>query len=202
MMSSLDRGAIVEAADRLPPSEVNLRNVGRLLGVSGQALYSYVSSTDELHELVAASWWPTPDELPDADLDWREWWTLALGRLRERLLSVPDLVGALAGHRIVTDAQVRFAERGVATLVRAGVEPPDALLLYRVLVQATVDHVARIHRADPTYLARFWSSVSDAPDTPVLDELQTTYRQITAPEAFAITLDLLLAGIEAEHLTG
>ncbi|MEM9517256.1 MAG: TetR/AcrR family transcriptional regulator C-terminal domain-containing protein [Actinomycetota bacterium] len=200
MARQVDRDAIVETARGLDPAEVNLRNVGRALGVTGQALYTYVSGTEELRELVAATAWPPTSALPDADLAWDHWWPAALRLLRMRLLDVSDLAAALGGQRVVTDDQIRFAERGIATLVAAGVAAGDALLLYRVLVHATIDHVARIGRANPDYVERFWDAVEASDSAPTLTGIRQSPPVITAEDAFAIQLDVLIDGIRRRYL--
>lgn len=200
---SLTLERIIAAAAALPAETLTLRAVGKALGVSGQALYRYVDSTDHLIELVAAACWPPPDTLPSVACGWYDWYRQALNLLRESFLKVPELSAHATRSGSVSPRQLAFTDAGLQCFSAAGVPPAEGILYFRLLVNATFDHVQRAHAhangQGQVRLDTFWQAVTSSSGRYAqLDALKENHRLITAQEAFDLALSTLLAGIAAQ----
>ncbi|MEM8767199.1 MAG: TetR/AcrR family transcriptional regulator C-terminal domain-containing protein [Pseudomonadota bacterium] len=194
---------IIAVAAAMPPETVTLRAVGKALGVSGQALYRYVDSTEHLVELVAASCWPAEDSLPAASVGWYEWYRQALWLLRQSFLAVPALSKRAAMTAAVSPRQLAFTEVGLQCFTDAGVPPSEGILYFRLLINATFDHVLRTRAQGGgkghVQLDDFWRAVRDSDaEYPQLRALVENHRLITAEEAFELAVSALLTGIAAQ----
>ena len=194
---------VIAVAAAMPPEQVTLRAVGTALGVSGQALYRYVDSTEHLVELVAASCWPPEDVLPAVSLGWYEWYRRALRLLRQAFLDVPGLSKRAAFTAAVSPRQLAFTEAGLQCFADAGVPPSEGILYFRLLVNATFDHVLRTRsqagRKGHVVLEDFWQAVRDADvHYPQLEALVENHRLITAEQAFELAVSTLLTGVAAQ----
>ncbi|MEM7097596.1 MAG: TetR/AcrR family transcriptional regulator C-terminal domain-containing protein [Pseudomonadota bacterium] len=191
---------ILRVAEELPDQSISLRSVGQKLGISGQALYRYVDSTEHLIELVALARWPSPDGLPDVSLGWHDWYRQALEQLRQSFINHPGLSRPAATSGRLSSNQLLFTERGLQVFAHAGVPPAEGILYFRILVHATLDHVVRCHQhaggKGESYLQSFWDAVRDSEEVlPLLDDLVADHRKITPEEAFEFNISTLLLGI-------
>lgn len=116
---------MLDAARRIPPSDLTMRALGRELGVTHGALYRYFpdlkSVLATLAAQVAEAMTPPPDDLP-----WDAWLRQSARSIRQVIHEHPDLVDpatwsatAPAAHHMITVGM---------TVLRRTFSPSDALV--------------------------------------------------------------------------
>ncbi len=133
----LSRERIVAAALEFDLESLTMRGLAERLGVTHSTLYGWVSSREELLDLISAV---TVDKtLPEGDPvdgDWRGWLTTVAVRMHAELMSAPRHASRLAVTQAHRDAaHDRLHSRAITALAarrpdpRAG--PPNLVYLRR-----------------------------------------------------------------------
>jgi TetR/AcrR family transcriptional regulator, tetracycline repressor protein len=118
--------AALEVAKRVGFDRLTMRALADELGVTPMAAYYYVSSKDQLLELVADAVASDAKPLPP-DLSWDQELKLTAFDLFERLTAYPGL-GAFLLERPLTPAVRKNYPTGVELFRRAGLDEHDAEL--------------------------------------------------------------------------
>ncbi|MBV2365772.1 TetR/AcrR family transcriptional regulator [Streptomonospora nanhaiensis] len=216
--STLTRDQIVRTAVDLLDDEgldgLNMRALGRRLGVAPTAVYWHVKDKDALMLLAGDEVWDEID-LPDPD---REGWRPAATRLATGLHAMcgrhPWLVQALGSYVLHGPRKARYDDRCLAVFEAAGFADDDAdraaaavftyVLGNAVGASATASLTRRLARggADPRRALEDATAEAAA----VARTFPRLRRRVDSPaarynagpdQAFAYGLDALLDGIEA-----
>ncbi|GAA1668555.1 TetR/AcrR family transcriptional regulator C-terminal domain-containing protein [Fodinicola feengrottensis] len=124
----LSRERIVAAALEFDLESLTMRGLAERLGVTHSTLYGWVSSREELLDLISAV---TVDKtLPEGDPvdgDWRGWLTTVAVRMHAELMSAPGHASRLAVTQAHRDAaHDRLHSRAITALAGAGLTPEQA----------------------------------------------------------------------------
>ena len=177
-------------------SELSLRAVARELGVTSMAIYTYVSSRQELYGLVV-------DRLIDdklANFVWPERWPDALRAfatsLSELIDEHPALLEAFAAGQMRTEVAMSVADKMLQRLFDGGLPARAAGVAYAAMHATVLGH-AVLRQAGKTVVASEQPSV--APDdlrTPALAAYVSAEGNLGDVPLNEL-LDVLLAGIES-----
>lgn len=118
--------AALEVAKRVGFDRLTMRALADELGVTPMAAYYYVSSKDQLLELVADAVASDTKTLPSG-LTWDQELKLTAFDLFERLTAYPGL-GAFLSERPLTPAVRKNYPSGIELFLRAGLDEHDAEL--------------------------------------------------------------------------
>jgi AcrR family transcriptional regulator len=147
--SEVRRQAIIEAAVALADSDgldaVTMRNVAGRLGVGTMTLYSYVSSKDELLDLMfdeASGEMLLPDPLPAS---WRDALRAIALRTRETFDRHPWMLRASPPRRRKRLNFMRHIEQSLAAVAPLGVDDPTAGAILGAVDDYTLGHAVRTH---------------------------------------------------------
>ena len=136
--------AAVELADRDGLDAVTMRNVSERLGVGTMTLYSYLSSKDELLDLMfdEASGEMLVPELPD---HWRDALRAIAVRTRDTFDRHPWMLGAAPPGRGQRLNFVRHIEQSLAAVASLGVDDDSAVAILGAIDDYTLGHAVRKH---------------------------------------------------------
>ena len=190
---------LVDAALALVDAEgfsaLSLRAVARELGVTSMAIYTYVSSRQELSTLVvdrlirerlSSFSWPT--EWPEALRAFAE-------SLSELIEQHPALIEAFAEGQMNTDIAMSVADHMLQLLLDGGLPVRRAGVVYATMHAIVLGHAVLRQGRHATSGA---PALRAAPSTtPALDAYTADEGQLSAAPLSAM-LDLIIAGISAE----
>src|SRR5215218_1642963 len=120
--------AALAVADDAGFDAVSMRNVAARLGVGTMTLYSYVSSKDDLLDLMfdeVMRELHLPEPLP---ADWRQALIELSRRTREVWLRHPWLVSSIGERSAFGPNSMRHVEQSLAAVSGLGLEGPDAFV--------------------------------------------------------------------------
>lgn len=194
----LNRDEIVRralaVADRDGLAAVSMRRVGAELGYSGMSLYGYVSSKDELLELLVDHVFGLVPEIDDG-LPPQEAITGFFARLREVMLEHPAVGRIAAEHPAQGGHAQRHARRVVGLLRRGGVPGPLAVQAFIALTCYTIGGVVyaagRSEATDEGW-ARFGAAFAEEAIDP--DALAAALATRAGPDQFRGGLEHLVRG--------
>lgn len=181
-------------ADRDGLAAVSMRRVGAELGYSGMSLYGYVSSKDELLELLVDHVFGMVPEI-DGDQPAEQAITGFFVRLRDVMLEHPAVGRIAAEHPVEGGHAQRHARQVVGLLRDAGVPGPLAVQAFIALTCYTIGGVVyaagRTEASDDGW-ARFGSVFADEAIEP--DLLERALATRAGPEQFRGGLEHLVRG--------
>ncbi len=167
----LDRGAILDVAERIVASEglgaLSLRRIGGELGADPTALYRHFRNKDELLAALAARLFADVPVLDPAD-DWRVRLRAELRHELARYRAHPDLAMLLARRPDDDPHLTAMNERVLAILADAGLEPAAAARFFHVVENLVVgsglyatllDHADDPRVADRAAMRRVYASL-------------------------------------------
>jgi AcrR family transcriptional regulator len=198
----LSRERIVEVASALVDAEgldaVSTRRLAAELGVRGPSLYNHFTSKDEILEAVADAVTATVDVSFFDTHDWRDALRLWAGSYHAALAAHPHIVPILAQGPNRRPAALAMADTVYGALIRAGWPPGRAThigALMRYLVTgAGLGSFARGFVDDPGVYAGHYPHLHHA-------HLLASHEHTVDEGAFALGLDLLLAGLDRLYAT-
>jgi AcrR family transcriptional regulator len=137
----------VEAALTVADDEgfeaVSMRNVAARLGVGTMTLYSYVSSKDDLLDLMFDEVMRElllPEPLP---ADWRAALTAIAQRTREVWLRHPWIASSLGERSAFGPNSMRHVEQSLAAVSGLGLDGPEAFVVLSAVDDYTLGHAMR-----------------------------------------------------------
>jgi AcrR family transcriptional regulator len=210
------REEIVEAALAVADDEgfeaVSMRNVAARLGVGTMTLYSYVSSKDDLLDLMfdeVMSELVLPEPLPAG---WREALTAIAQRTREVWQRHPWIASSIGERSAFGPNSMRHAEQSLAALNGLGLEGPEAFAVLAAVDDYTLGHTMRqvgqeaaLGRAgiDAEEWRRsmepYWREMIATGEFPRLAKLVDVEWELFADERFELGLGWILDGIAARY---
>lgn len=212
----LDRDEIIEAALAVADDEgfdaVSMRNVARRLGVGTMTLYSYVSSKDDLLDLMFDEVMRElllPEPLPE---DWRAAIGAIARRTREVWLRHPWLASSIGERSGFGPNSMRHVEQSLAALGGLGVEGPEAFVVLGAVDDYTLGHTMR-QVAVQAGLRRegidqdewrqamepYWREMLATGEFPRLARVAENQWELHNEERFELGLAWLLDGIAARY---
>ena len=192
--------AALDLLDRAGFDALSMRRLAEALGVGTMTLYGYFANKRELLDAVMDAALADPPPL-EPDGDWRpQLSTLAL-RARESLLAHPGLIQIRVRQPVLRPEALRFAERGLDILQRAGFEAQEAAYAFRLVFTYSFGFAA-FSPADAVDEDRdaTRSAISGLPAdeyprlTAAVDEAAAA---MGGEEAFRYGLERILDGLEA-----
>jgi AcrR family transcriptional regulator len=184
---------VAEAAQLVDESgfdALSLRAVARRLGVTPMALYGYVTSKDELVDLVverlvtASAWIPPEDPVETL---------LQFGRgLRRLVIEHPAILQAYQRGAVFTTGAQHAAEIALSALKRLGLEPQDCVDAYVLLHMFVLGFAATEHAGDRP---RTRPAVDPASGNPTLASLAPQLGEGLTSAQFDRSLAQLLDGL-------
>lgn len=124
--------AALELLDRDGFDALSMRRLADELGVGTMTLYGYFANKSELLDAVMDAAL-TDGPPPESDGEWREQIRGMLLRARESLVRHPGLVQIRVRQPVLRPEALRFAERGLEILERAGFETQEAAYAFRLV---------------------------------------------------------------------
>lgn len=203
--------AAVEIADAEGLSAVTMQRVAKSFGFTTMALYRYVSSKDDLHQLMLDSVVGGENWVVDPD-DWRvglEQWTRTIAEAYTRhpwALDIP-----LSAESMIMPGQVRGADAGLRAMRTLPGAPEDKLAVIMLLTlyvrgfaslgRAVLEQGAEAGHADAAkQLLREIVAEGRFPDVrPVIDSgayFDESQEEGEGSDDVSIALSLLMPGIE------
>lgn len=134
----IDRAAIAQAAGQIPLSDLSLRSVADLLGVSVPGLYHYVQGRDELFALAAEQ---SVRRLPlpaDHDQHWAVWLYEWAVYIRSAFVSDPGLLKEYIDGAIGMEVMASNIDAALALCVRQGFSANEALDAYHLVSESAL----------------------------------------------------------------
>jgi TetR/AcrR family transcriptional regulator, tetracycline repressor protein len=126
-------GAALEIVDEQGFGALSMRGIATRLGVFPATLYWHVGNRAQLLGLLCETVL-SRIELPDAELDWRDWvFTFGL-RTRQVIGAHPRFAAYFVTNIQVSGASLEIADGVLGALGRAGFEGNDLLRAYNVII--------------------------------------------------------------------
>lgn len=168
--------------------EMTIRSLATELGVAPMSLYRHVRDKDDLLDevvdrLLARAWRPRKDPT-----DWRAWTADAAARLRRLLVSQPAALHVYLRHPVVSPAAIARMEASMSVLKDAGFDDDEARHAY-----------ASVHTYTVGFAALEASRAKTSGSIRGSDALESELSSYTSSRQFAVGLQYLLDGIEADH---
>jgi AcrR family transcriptional regulator len=203
----LSREVIVEAYLRIVEGQgndgVNMRRLGRELGVDATAVYRYFRDKDEILAMAAARLLrEVTRDLPGTG-GWRERLRALLLSLRRVYFAHPNALLALQLVAPMLDEGYENVDLALALLRESGLPEEEIPVVFEALETYTIGGTVFDARATPESLER-WRRVYSGMPADRFPNLASTGRRLytDADKAFRCGLDLLLDAIEAKaHAT-
>ena len=133
----ISQSQIIDATLEIGLDRFTMVSVANRLGVTTPALYSYVSSRDEVVGLVIARMLERVNATVDTAGDWRTFLTAYARTMHDGLRRSQWAIFGPLGE---SSAAAEFVERGLGVLMNAGFEPSDSAealwLVFRVVMTA------------------------------------------------------------------
>jgi AcrR family transcriptional regulator len=199
----LSREAIIEAylrvAERQGGDGVNMRRLGRELGVDATAVYRYFRDKDEILAMAAARLLSEViRDVPEVGT-WRERLRALLLSLRRVYLAHSHALLALQLTAPMLDEGYENVDLALALLRESGLPEEEVPLAFEALENYTIGATVFDARATPESLER-WRRVYSGMPAGRFPNLATTGRFLycDVERAFAYGLDLQLDAIEAK----
>ncbi|MES9524262.1 TetR/AcrR family transcriptional regulator [Streptomyces capoamus] len=127
---TLTLGTIVRTAVELLDEEglegLNMRSLGKRLGVAATAVYWHVANKDDLVLLVADAVWREVGLPPLDPADWRGTATAMADGLYATLVRHPWLIQAISSHLLYGTGKARFDDHLLGVFESAGFAPEEA----------------------------------------------------------------------------
>ncbi|MDI2129252.1 TetR/AcrR family transcriptional regulator [Yinghuangia seranimata] len=167
--TTLTHAAIAAAALEMADSEgldaVSMRKLAGYLGVTTMALYRYVTSKDELFELMIDAAFAERSAPATAPADWRDAMRAHARQAREIALRHPWL-GELAARQVVviTPNVVAAIERDLATLEGLGLDVDTAMAVHHAVTSYVRGAVAAEVAQRELMKRQNWSGGDDLRD--------------------------------------
>jgi AcrR family transcriptional regulator len=197
--------AAVEIADREGLTAVSMRRIGAEVGHSGMSVYGYVSSKEELLDLVADH---VLGEVPEIELDapWESAIVEFFVGLHDVLLAHPGVAQAFTLRPTRGPNTQRHGRRALAALTAGGLPGPAAVDAFIALSCYTIGAAlyasarsASDQEADPR-----WIAFGDT-ETRAREDLQPIWEQLATragPRQFRSGLEHLARGYASELTPG
>jgi len=210
------REEVVRAALAVADDEgfeaVSMRNVAARLGVGTMTLYSYVSSKEDLLDLMfdeVMSELLLPEPLPAG---WREALIAISLRTRDVWLRHPWLSSSIGERSSFGPNSMRHVEQSLAAVSGLGLDGPEAFLVLAAVDDYTLGHVMRqvgmqsgLRRegidADEWREAMepYWRAMIATGEFPRLAKVADTEWEFLNEERFELGLGWILDGIAARY---
>lgn len=213
----LTRDAIVRAAlalaDREGLAAVSLRNVGAALNAGPMRLYGYISTKEELLELMVDAVYGELVAMGPVGREWREALRTVAHRMRDAARKHRWFIELLGGRPHLGPNALAFLEASLAPLRDApGFEDIDAVLLASAAFNAYVTGALRNEASDlasgmdeaqwQTATGPYVHRMIATGRFPTLARVFEDATHADPDAAFDRGLDYLLDGIAAAHRTG
>jgi AcrR family transcriptional regulator len=213
---TLTREEIVQAALAVADDEgyeaVSMRNVAARLGVGTMTLYSYVTSKDDLLDLMFDEIMRElllPEPLPE---HWRDALAAIERRTREVWLRHPWIASSIGDRSAFGPNSMRHVEQSLAAVSGLGVDGPEAFVVLAAVDDYTLGHTMRqvgqqaaLDRdgidADEWRQAMepYWREMIATGEFPRLAELADTEWELMNDERFELGLQWILDGIATRY---
>jgi AcrR family transcriptional regulator len=204
----LSASAIVEAAidvaDREGLAALSMRRIGAEIGYSGMSVYGYVSSKDDLLDLMADH---VLGEVPEVDRDapWESAIVEFFVGLHDVLLDHPGVVQAFTVRPTRGPNTQRHGRRAIATLTAGGLPGPVAVDAFIALSCYTIGAAlyARGRTAAPEEADPSWIAFGDT-ETNGLEDLEPIWEHLARRAGrtqFRGGLEHLIGGYASEVRT-
>lgn len=118
----IDRLAIAEAIDEVPPDELTMKRVADHLGVSLAGLYRYVNGRDELLRMAAAQTLARLQMPEERGQHWATWLREWAHYMHDLINQNRELVDQLVDSRVSNERVVELVGRAVGILERKGLD--------------------------------------------------------------------------------
>lgn len=203
----LSRDAIVEAYLRIADGQghdgVNMRRLGRELGVDATAVYRYFRDKDEILAMAAARLLQEVVRDVPATGAWRERLRLLLLSLRRVYLAHPNALLALQLTVPMLDEGYENVDLALALLRESGLSEEEIPLAFEALETYTIGATVFDAKATEESLERWRRVYSSMPEAR-FPNLASTGRRLynDVEKAFRYGLELMLDAIEAKARTG
>jgi AcrR family transcriptional regulator len=213
---TLTREEIVQAALAVADDEgyeaVSMRNVAARLGVGTMTLYSYVTSKDDLLDLMFDEIMRElllPEPLPE---HWRDALAAIERRTREVWLRHPWMASSIGDRSAFGPNSMRHVEQSLAAVSGLGLEGPEAFVVLAAVDDYTLGHTMRqvgqqaaLDRdgidADEWRQAMepYWREMIATGEFPRLAKMADTEWELMNEERFELGLQWILDGIAARY---
>lgn len=199
----LSRDAIVEAYLRIADGQghdgVNMRRLGRELGVDATAVYRYFRDKDEILAMAAARLLQEVVRDVPATGAWRERLRLLLLSLRRVYLAHPNALLALQLTVPMLDEGYENVDLALALLRESGLSEEEIPLAFEALETYTIGATVFDAKATEESLERWRRVYSSMPEAR-FPNLASTGRRLynDVEKAFRYGLELMLDAIEAK----
>jgi AcrR family transcriptional regulator len=213
---TVTRDEIVEAALAVADEEgyeaVSMRNVAARLGVGAMTLYHYVSSKDDLLDLMFDEIMRElllPEPLPE---HWRDALSAIERRTREVWLRHPWIASSIGDRSAFGPNSMRHVEQSLAAVSGLGLEGPEAFVVLGAVDDYTLGHTMR-QVGQEAALGRegidadewreamepYWREMIATGEFPRLAAIADTEWDLLNEERFELGLQWILDGIAARY---
>lgn len=207
----INRNDVIEAATALADGSgmdaVSLRAVARSLGVAPVTLYTYVSSADELLDLVVARLVERSAGCVDWPVRWDEILVVFCHELRLLLERHPMMLETYRRRTVSTGPAIDAAEVLLAALCEAGLDIDTAVAAYGALHAFVIGYTA-LEQGQGRPSPNVETPVGEDAESPLARTHPTLAKAqpglntyFSRPDNFAKAVDWFVAGIRAD-LTG
>jgi AcrR family transcriptional regulator len=196
MRVKLSRRLILERALALADAEglraVTMRRLGAELGVEAMSLYHHVPNKDALLDGLVELMLEEARVVPPRS-DWREHLTAHAHALRAAGHAHPRVMQLFATRVVQSPAWAGAVEDTLGVLLAAGLEPQEAVHLYRLHATFVTGYVLwELRQADAPGLATYLDQLDPAAH-PATHALAGTLEATDPDQEFALGIEVLLA---------
>ncbi len=187
-LAVIDRGGIAAFTMRAVAAELNLATM---------SIYRYVSSREQLEELVVEVLFSEVDVIPPVRASWRKQVATLVERVRDVVRAHPQIVPLGLAHRLTSQQGLSLSEAVLTVLAEAGFTGRQRDIANRSLMVYLVgsiqfEHFGQLSETGAAAMANLpWDQF------PLLAESARKTRRPTADQEFQAGLNVVLDGLEA-----
>lgn len=189
--------AALAVVDRDGLAALTMRSVATELGMGTMSLYRYVTDRDQLEGLVVDLVLSGVDLTPPPG-DWPDQIAVLAERVRVALAAHPAVVPLTLTRRHAAAGTLRFGERILEILTRAGFTGPGRVIALRCLLAYIVGAIQQEHLGALSGPGTAALAALPAEDYPHLVDNASVARGVPADEEFRGGLAVLLRGLREE----
>ena len=190
--------AALAVVDRTGLTSLTMRSVATELGMGTMSLYRYVTDREQLEGLVVDLVLSGVDLAPPCG-DWARQVAVLAERVRAALAAHPAVVPLTLTRRHAAVGTLRFGERILEILTRAGFTGRARVIALRSLLAYVVGAIQQEHLGALSGPGTAALAALPPEDFPYLAENAHAARGVPADEEFRGGLDALLRGLRTGH---
>ena len=174
-----------------------MRTVARQLNMATMSIYRYVTSREQLEELIVEALFSELDIAAPRGGSWRRRIATLVERVRDALRAHPQVVPLALPHRLTFARGLRFSETVLSILADAGLTIQERDVANRSLMIYVIGSLQFEHFGPLSGTGTATVASLNASEYPFLAQSAGQTHRLTRDEEFGRGLDVVLDGLEA-----